>query len=339
MAVAPEETWKAAVARGGRYLALAHDLERAEEVASAGRPGPKPPAEVRPNRLSVTEIETLVRDPYSIYARHILKLDPLDEIDADPGAAERGTILHEAFAAFTRDFAEALPADALAELILRGEAAFEALGDDPGTRAVWWPRFQRAAEWFVGEETRRRAEIARSFAEIGGRIEFDANGRPFTLTARADRIDLRKDGRLVLADYKSGAPPTPPQLITGLAPQLALEAAILKAGGFRDIPGGKEIAEIAVIRVSGGQPAGEWRTIDVTKARGPAAEHAKAKGIDNPDRLAEASRERVETLIRTFADAGTPYLSIPRPKWRGRFGQYDHLARIKEWSANEEGSE
>jgi ATP-dependent helicase/nuclease subunit B len=338
-AVAPDAAWKSAQDRGDRYLDLARELERAADVPRAKRPAPKPPASVRPDRLSVTEIETLVRDPYSIYARHILRLEPLKDIDADPGAAERGTILHEAFAAFAKDFPEALPAGALAALLKHGDAAFRLLGDDPGTRATWWPRFKRAAEWFIGEETGRRAAIERSSAEIGGKIEFDANGRTFTLTARADRIDALKDGRLVLADYKTGEPPTPPQLITGLAPQLALEAAILKAGGFKDIAGGKSIAEIAVIRVSGGQPAGEWRTIDVTKARGKAGDYAKTLGIDGPDRLAEVSRERLEALIRVFADAATPYLSIPRPKWRGRFGQYDHLARIKEWSANEEGAE
>jgi ATP-dependent helicase/nuclease subunit B len=280
-----------------------------------------------------------VRDPYSIYARRVLRLDPLEMLDADPGAAERGTILHEAFAAFTRDFPETFPPDAFRELLKRGEAAFAALGPDPGTRAVWWPRFQRAAEWFAGEEAQRRAEIARSFAEIGGRLAFDANGRSFTLTARADRIDRLKDGRLVLADYKTGAPPSASQIVTGLAPQLALEAAILKAGGFKDASGGAEIAEIAVVRVSGGQPAGEWCRIDLTKMRGKAADYAKAKGVNSPDRLAEHGREKVEALIRVFAEADTPYLSIPRPKWRGRFGEYDHLARIKEWSANEEGSE
>jgi ATP-dependent helicase/nuclease subunit B len=338
-AVAPDAAWGSARERGARYLGLAQELERTADMPRANRPEPKPPADVRPARLSVTEIETLVRDPYSIYARHVLRLDPLDGIDADPGAKERGTILHEAFAAFTRDFPQNLPADALAELIQRGEAAFESLGDDPGTRAIWWPRFVRAAAWFIGEEMRRRADIERSFAEIGGRIEFDANGRTFTLTARADRIDVLRDGRIVLADYKSGAPPTPPQLITGLAPQLALEAAILKGGGFKEISGGKEIAEIAVIRVSGGQPAGEWKIIDVTKARGKAGERARQLGIDGANRLADVSRDLLEVLIKTFADAATPYLSIPRTKWRGRFGQYDHLARIKEWSANEEGSE
>jgi ATP-dependent helicase/nuclease subunit B len=121
-AVAPEDAWKAVRDRGGRYLALARALERPNPQAPIKRPEPKPPVAARPARLSVTEIETLIRDPYSIYARHVLRLDPLDEIDADPGAAERGTILHEAFSEFARKYPETLPANALDELLAHGEA-------------------------------------------------------------------------------------------------------------------------------------------------------------------------------------------------------------------------
>ena len=41
---------------------------------AAQRPMPKPAVAVRPKRLSVTEIETLFRSPYDIYARHVLQL-------------------------------------------------------------------------------------------------------------------------------------------------------------------------------------------------------------------------------------------------------------------------
>ncbi|HEX5779154.1 MAG TPA: double-strand break repair protein AddB [Xanthobacteraceae bacterium] len=334
-AVVPDAAWQSARERGAHYLELARTLERTKPVPAAARPAPRPPAVARPDRLSVTEIETLIRDPYSIYARHVLRLYPLEEIDADPGAAERGTILHEAFAAFGRDFPDRLPAEALDELLARGDAAFAAHGTDPGTRAIWRPRFRRAAEWFVGQEAERRSEIAQIFSEAGGRISFDAGGRPFTLTARADRIDLRRDGAAALADYKTGEPPSLPQVLSGLAPQLALEAAILRAGGFASIAGGTTIAEIAVIRVSGGQPPGEWCVLDVSKARGDVAARAKTRGIDSANRLADDTRKRLEALVGTFAAEATPYLSIPRPQWRGRFGEYDHLARIKEWSANE----
>jgi ATP-dependent helicase/nuclease subunit B len=338
-AVAPASAWEAACRRGQRYIDLAHTLERTASVPAAERPAPRPPAEARPIRLSVTEIETLIRDPYSIYARHVLRLDPLDEIDADAGAAERGTILHEAFAEFARTTPDRLSIDALDKLLGAGRKAFAAIDDYPELRAIWWPRFVRAAQWFIGHEIEHRKEVTRVIAETTGKISFDAGGRLFTLSARADRIDLRKDGAVAIADYKSGQPPSPSQILSGLAPQLPLEAAIVRDGGFDGVPKGTSIAEIAVIRVSGGQPPGEWCVLEVTRARGPAAERAKKLGIDTPNGLAAASRQMLEVLIRKFAEATTPYLSIPRPKWRGRFGQYDHLARIKEWSANEEGLE
>jgi ATP-dependent helicase/nuclease subunit B len=37
------------------------------------RPSPRPPVAARPRSLSVTEIKTLIRDPYAIYARHVLR--------------------------------------------------------------------------------------------------------------------------------------------------------------------------------------------------------------------------------------------------------------------------
>jgi ATP-dependent helicase/nuclease subunit B len=338
-AVAPAEAWAAARSRGQHYLHLAQALERAAPVPAAERPAPQPPAAVRPARLSVTEIETLIRDPYSIYARHILRLDPLEEIDADAGAADRGNILHDAFAEFARVVPGDLPRDALERLIAVGRKAFAPADDYPELRAIWWPRFVRAAQWFIGHEIEHRKDTIRIIAETSGKVAFEAGGKPFTLSARADRIDIRKDGSILIADYKSGQPPSPSQILSGLAPQLALEAAIARAGGFAEVPQGISISEIAVIRVSGGQPPGDWCTLDVSKARGAASARAKKLGIDSPDALADASRALLEALIRKFAEATTPYLSIPRPKWRGRFGQYDHLARIREWSANEEGLE
>jgi ATP-dependent helicase/nuclease subunit B len=338
-AVAPEAAWTGAAARGAHYLELARALEKPKPQTPILRPAPMPPLAARPMRLSVTEIETLVRDPYSIYARHVLRLDPLEAIDADPGAAERGTILHQAFSEFARKFPESLPANALDELLARGKEAFAEIEDFPNLRAIWWPRFERAARWFIGIETERRKEVARTLAELGGKISFDAGGREFTLTARADRIDLMNDKSVAIADYKSGDPPTLPQILSGLAPQLALEAAIAQAGGFTGVAKGAQISEIAVIRISGGHPPGEWARIDLGEAKGKTKDRAQALGIDSLDRLAAVSRELVEALVRAYASDDAAYQSIPRPKWRGRFGQYDHLARIKEWSANEEGGE
>ncbi|MBY0613281.1 MAG: double-strand break repair protein AddB, partial [Beijerinckiaceae bacterium] len=74
-AYAGEAHWKAAVGRGERYVAFARRMdEPGPETAAAtiARPEPKPPLDWRPKTLSITEIETLYRDPYAIFARHVL---------------------------------------------------------------------------------------------------------------------------------------------------------------------------------------------------------------------------------------------------------------------------
>jgi ATP-dependent helicase/nuclease subunit B len=204
---------------------------------------------------------------------------------------------------------------------------------------MWWPRFIRAAEWLVGEEEVLRANIERIFAETNGGIEFDVGERKFKLTARADRIDRREDGSIAIIDYKTGTLPGIRETFIGLMPQLPLEAAIAKEGGFNGIEKAERIADILVIALAGGHPPGTLRSYNPEEAPAQSKSVADALKLKSCDDLANAARVGVERMIKSYDSIETPYLSIPRPKWRGRFGQYDHLARIKEWSANEEGGE
>ncbi|HXY90215.1 MAG TPA: double-strand break repair protein AddB, partial [Xanthobacteraceae bacterium] len=324
-AVSPERAWNEACGRGQACVDFACALDRSKEKpVPAARPAPRPPRAARPQRLSVTDIGDLVRDPYTIYARHVLALAPLEAIDADPGLAERGSVLHDALAEFAKAYPEKMPANGLARLLALGRKAFEAYRDFPGTSAVWWSRFERIARWFLDVESERRKRTTKTFAEIRGKIEFPIGGTPFTLSARADRIDLFADGSAGIVDYKTGAPPSNKEMRVGLAPQLPLEAAIARAGGFADLPKISSISEIAIIRLSGGNPPGEVR---------PFAPEAKENRIKSCDQLADFNLARLKSLLAAFAKETQPYYSVPRPKWRLRYGKYDHLARIAEWSA------
>ena len=124
------------------------------------RPEPRPPRAARPTRLSVTEIEHWLRDPYTIYAKHILRLPPLDQVDEPPGAADRGTVIHAAIGEFTQLYADRLPDDPLGELLRIGREHFAPLEDFPEARAFWWPRYERIARWFADFERRRRGQVA-----------------------------------------------------------------------------------------------------------------------------------------------------------------------------------
>lgn len=317
-AVAGEERWKEVRASGAKYLAWGRALDRPIEVKRAARPTPKPPRAARPTALSVTDIENWLRDPYTIYARYILDLRELDAVDLAPGAADRGIVIHGALNEFTKTFAAGLPADPAAALIEIGSRHFAALQDYPEARAFWWPRFQRIARWFAGWERTRRGNIAALTAETYGKIEIPLDGRVFTLRARADRIERLADGRYAILDYKTGQVPTEKQVRIGVSPQLTLEAAILRGGGFPDIPAGAGVAELVYVSLKGREPAGEDKAIDFKEG--------------DADLHAERALAKLKAVVARFEDEQQPYLPLVLPMWKSRYGSYDHLARVKEWA-------
>jgi ATP-dependent helicase/nuclease subunit B len=308
-AVAGNQRWQAAKAAGEHYLRLACELDRADRVEPIAQPAPTPPRAVRPLRLSVTAIEDWLRDPYTIYARYILKLQPLDPLGE-----------------FTQRFATDLPDRP--DLVLRGigEKYFAPLMERPEARALWWPRFLRIAKWFSDWEIARRADVSAISAEIRGEmaIPLDAQ-RSFVLSARADRIERRRDGSFAILDYKTGQPPTGKQVRMGLSPQLTLEAAILREGGFASMPAESHVSELAYVRLSGNNPPGESRPLELRVNPGEPPQP--------PDAAAAEARTKLEQLIRAFENESQPYTSLNLSIWSNRYGSYDDLARIKEWSA------
>jgi ATP-dependent helicase/nuclease subunit B len=325
-AVAGEARWKAAIAAGEHYVRFAGELDRPDHIKPVEQPAPKPPRAARPLKLSVTAIEDWLRDPYTIYAKHILKLEPLDPVDMPLSAADRGSAIHDALGEFTQTYATTLPDHPAAVLREIGEKYFAPLMERPEARALWWPRFKRIADWFAGWEIGRRPDISAIFAEIRGEISIRLdNERSFVLSARADRIERRRDGNYVILDYKTGQPPTGKQVRMGLSPQLTLEAAILREGGFADIPAASSVSAFSYVRLSGNNPPGEQKPLEL-----------KIKQNDTPqapDAAADHARQQLENLIRSFEEETQGYTSLNLSMWANRYGSYDDLARIKEWSA------
>jgi ATP-dependent helicase/nuclease subunit B len=325
-AVAGETRWAAAKAAGEKYIHFANELDRPERIEPMPQPMPKPPRAARPLRLSVTAIEDWLRDPYTIYAKHILKLEPLDPVDMPLSAADRGSAIHDALGDFTQVYKTALPEDPAGVLRRIGEKHFAPLMDRPEARALWWPRFLRIASWFAGWETERRINVRAIDAEIRGEIPIPLdNGRTFYLSARADRIEHRTDRTFAILDYKTGAPPTGKQVRMGLSPQLTLEAAILREGGFDGIAAGASVSELLYVRLSGNNPPGKSILLELKVNKGDAPQF--------PNDAADYARKKLEELIRKFEDEAQPYTSLVLSMWSDRYGRYDDLARIKEWSA------
>lgn len=298
----------AARVRGDIVLAKSRALDRPATIRPAQRPEPRPKLALRPRALSVTEIETWMRDPYAIYARHVLGLKALDPIDADPGAAERGTFIHAALAEFVATKPGGIDDGAHARLIAAGRRAFAEIEDKSGLYAFWWPRFERIATWFLNNERARLGEFLPVAAEVSGKLALG----DFELRGRADRIDRGRDGRLAIIDYKTGRVPKPNDVALGYSPQLALEGAMAEAGAFAGVAAAR-VATLEHWRL-GGRQAGE------------------IKILENGPSLIEPALDGLRRLIAAFASEATPYRAAPHPGFAPKFSDFAHLERIDEWS-------
>src|SRR5262249_717959 len=163
----------------------------------------------RLQRISVTQVETLIRDPYAVYARRILGLDVLDPIGAAAGPAERGTAIHAAIERFADGDDPAYLA-ALLEEELR-KAGFPAERLTPAIAAL------------LGWIADRRASGGQAYRERAGVLALECG---VTLSAKADHIEIA-NGAASILDFKTGKPPSDNQVQSGLSPQLPLEAAML----------------------------------------------------------------------------------------------------------------
>lgn len=299
--------------RGDDWIARAQTLMTPEPAAlepPAPRPAPAPPVAARPTRLSVTRVETLIRDPYAIYARQVLRLRPLDPLRRAPDAGLRGSALHRVFERFVDRTRAALPDEAAATALLHDIAAevFAAEAPWQATRRLWQARLERVAPFFLRSEAARRAAAAPWLLEARGR--WDVPGAPMTLTGTADRIDIGADGAARIYDYKSGKPPTEAEE-RAFNKQLWLEALMLEAGAFDGQDGPLPVAHMAYIGL-GASP--EIREI----APDPA---------DMAEVLAGFRR-----LLARYGDPRTGYAArraVAQVNWSL---DYDHLARFGEWS-------
>jgi ATP-dependent helicase/nuclease subunit B len=306
-------------------LAWARDLDAPGPYEPIKRPAPTPPVADRPRRMAVTRVEALTRDPYAVWARDILKFYPLDRPDEPVEARARGTAIHAAFETFSNDYPGPVPVNA-AEIFARlylGE--LEKAGMPAAALARERALAREAAAWVAELETRRRAGAERIVVEAAGELTFDIGGRPFTVTAKADRIEPTPDGLAHILDYKTGAAPSKKQVETGFSPQLTLTAAILREGGFKDI-GPREPGDLTYLRVTGRKPAG---VEEVRATAGVEATEAAVKALNG-----------LRALVERYDNPRQPYLSRVAPQFvHDHAGDYGHLARVFEWSTSGDDGE
>ncbi|MFM9942812.1 MAG: double-strand break repair protein AddB [Hyphomicrobiaceae bacterium] len=305
------------------WLAWARNRDRIVDRQTIRAPEPRPPLAMRPRRMSLSDVETWMANPYAIYARHVLGLEALPRLGVRPGPSEKGQILHEALSRFAKQHPDRLPGDIAAVFLAMAVDVASDLGAEPRVRAFWLPRFKRFAEWFAENEPDLRQGTITLLAEVDGAEMLAAPGGPFALRGRADRMDVTAQG-VIITDYKTGTPPSDSAVKAGLAPQLPLEAALVAAGAFAGIPA-SPVAGLRYIRASGGEPPGVARTVDFKDG--------------SVAKLAADVRAGLLQLIAAFDDPATPYKAVRRRRFNYAYDDYAGLARVGEWSLNEDGGE
>lgn len=290
-------------------------LDRADDPrpTPVGKPQPRPPVDARPKRISVSRVETLIRDPYAIYADAVLRLTPLPGMVTDPDAALRGTLFHKAIGDLFTLNPGNLPENAVDLLLGIGKEIFRPFRNDPTIMGFWWKRFERLATWIVENEQVMRRDVDRVVAEVRGSLPLKVGQSDFTLSGRADRIDIFSDGTARIVDFKTGAIPSGPKIKEGFSPQLTLEAAMLERGAFEQV-GKHETSELAYIRITGGIPPGELKSVDLA-----------------PMDVAREHLARLIGLLEKYQNPNLAYLPRYAIENVDAVCDYDHLSRYREW--------
>lgn len=318
--------WTEVRERGRYYLGLARHLDRPREpTPGQGRPEPRPPRALIPTGLSVTEVETLTRDPYALFAKHVLGLDPLPGLAVSPGRAERGTALHAILQRFAQACPADLPPDAHERLVAIAREEFASLDAYPVLRDLYLMQFDKQARAILAWEEQRRPELKHLLVESACRLDHvTEDGTTITLRGRADRLEIARDGTLTILDFKTGSVPGANEVTVGFAPQLTLEIWMAARGGFRDVPA---------------MPLDSIAATYVKLKLGDALELRPVKGGKDISLPAMAARDYTGFLRRMqrLLSGEDGFMSRPYPKYARSFGDYDHLARVREWALAAQG--
>ena len=289
--------------RGQAWLDRVLQLEAPIDASPAVRPSPRPPLAARPKQLSVTEIKTLVRDPYAIYAKHVLRLSPLDSLVKTADARLRGIAVHQVFEDFVRDWKTANTAD---DLIATARRIFADDVDWPSARLMWEARIARIADDFVTQEHERQKNNVSTLLEVKGQSSLNDLG--FTLTVKADRIDLDDRSGAHLYDYKTGQIPTKPQQLS-FDLQLLLEAAMAERGDFEGLTP-RHVESATYLGVG----------TNVKSVPAPLNEKPTAQGW-----------KEFHKLISDYQDPKKGFTARRAMEKSKGFGRYDQLSRFGEW--------
>jgi ATP-dependent helicase/nuclease subunit B len=206
---------------------------RSTMVASHSRPrvqapAPNPPLESRMTRLSATQMETLQRNPFEVYASHICRFRELEPLDAPFSPKELGNVIHKVM----ERAAPYYDGEMLEPYLGALQQGFmqEASRHVPEKQAHFYlKKLERMMDAVVETEQSRAYLIDGLEAETPLSAPFNTAQGTITFTAKIDRIERRKARGVCIIDYKTGEAPKPKEVASGERCQLIIAAMVLHA--------------------------------------------------------------------------------------------------------------
>jgi ATP-dependent helicase/nuclease subunit B len=282
------------------YLTL--EEAHGAEALQSSCPAPAVAQELVAGTISISAYNSLVACPYQFYARHLLRLNELDEVQEGIEKRDYGEHVHDILHRFHSRYPQVSGHPLLAmETVMReiSEEVFAKLLERDFSARAWLARWYKALpgylDWQLKNEEQgwRYAEAESTFA-----IELD-NVR---LRGRIDRMDVKEDQKRVL-DYKT-------------------QSAQKLIGMLRE-PG--EDVQLACYAFAHGAAAAEFVSLEGETARSIAPPHDLAQ-------LAELNAARLAQVMgRVRNGAGLPANGVDAVC---RHCEMRGLCRKGEWTAN-----
>lgn len=293
--------------------AYAKILDHVDSIKPIDPPLVKTTVSQRPTTLSVSTLESFLSDPYTLYAKEILKLKHLRELDEDPTVADRGTIIHRILEKIVMHNLQNID-----DVLQIADKELFALKETyPMIYEIWRPRVHKMLVHFLTEEALRRADIDKTFTEKNAKWNVKGSTRQYTITAKADRIDVLKNKTVEVIDYKTGTVPIFPEMVSGEAPQLPIEGVMIEEGLFDGVAAVKNPA-LSFWRLSHRTAQAEKITYTDDKIEG----------------LLHLTRNGIKGLLEILDDPATLFYASPLPDYAQQYNDYIHLSRLKEWIAS-----
>lgn len=294
------------------YALWAKDIERAAAYAPAEAPTPRPNVVLRPRRFSASALQTLIDNPYAAFAKYILKLYPLDDIDAEPDARDYGVLIHKIIEQFNTIYNAQLPEDAENIYFSLAKQLFEQHSVEEINKVFWWAKFVKTVKWILSREVDQRKGIRRIYSENRGELEFELFGGRSSINAKADRIDEYEDGSVSVIDYKTGSNvPSKKSVMSYKNVQLIVEGIIAQNGGYEKVSS-RKVKNLKYWKFKGGEVI--------------INEHMES--------FLQQGFQIIKNLLDMYDNPDMAYVVKTKPKYAGSHDDYEHLCRIKEWGVS-----